>query len=399
MRRTFTYLIKFLKIAYLLPIFFFTLACKKDTNFDKKSLSNENFFISLEEAVSQAPYFNKHEVSFNKTTARTTPKEIVSKFTIEAQGQPAMYIVNYADNKGFVILAADKREMPILAYAEEGNFHLTKDMPAGLQEWIEVRKQLIVDIRNKNNNPTIKPPMPIPPDDNLPPQTLPDCDAPLEVYETVPLLQTTWDQTCGYNFLCPPADNAPCGKTLTGCVATAMAQIMRYHQHPQNYNWNMMPNKYKYPMKEEDMLEVAKLMRDVGNQVDMEYGADASSANVDKDVPKAFKAFGYNSAVKYLPYENTGNFQVVKNEINAKKPVLFSGGHKGNGWFPSYEGGHAWVCDGYKTVKFPCTVSYLFFRMNWGWNSSNDGWYAYNNFNPGNSSYNYKSGIVVDIKK
>jgi hypothetical protein len=73
---------------------------------------------------------------------------------------------------------------------------------------------------------------------------------------------------------------------------------------------------------------------------------------------------------------------------------------KNTGWwiFGQYSDGHAWVCDGYLSYTDPCWSSLLKYNMNWGWSELHNGWYSFNNFNLGSNTFNYKRGMVYNIK-
>lgn len=220
-----------------------------------------------------------------------------------------------------------------------------------------------------------------------PPVEDPDC-TPYTIIKG-PYLQTAWGQGCGYNSeLAVLNCNVPCGKAYTGCVATSMAQIMRYHQYPSNFSWNsMLNNEGNYP--------IALLMKDIGKNVGMDYKCDGSSANTESKVANAFKNnYGYSSA-NYADY----NYQTVKTELDLGRPVILRGGRNTGWWiFNQYSDGHAWVCDGYMSCTDPCWGSMLQLHMNWGWDGSYNGYFSFNNFNPANYTFNYKTGMVYNIK-
>lgn len=232
-------------------------------------------------------------------------------------------------------------------------------------------------------------------------------------YTTVgPLLSTLWGQWGAYNdnapFMverqfggitieipfdeCPPSED--CCQAPTGCVATAMAQIMNFHEFPNNYNWDNMPDLW-------GTSETARLMRDIGDAVNMDWGCNGSAADTKDEVASSLRNdFGYSSA-SYADF----NREIVKQQLIWNRPVILKGGRKSGWWiFVTYKDGHAWVCDGYKSI-FHCEIGtgYLYLHMNWGWGDTHygrslNGWYAYNNWNPGNHTFNYKKGMVYNIK-
>lgn len=123
-----------------------------------------------------------------------------------------------------------------------------------------------------------------------------------------------------------------------------------------------------------------------------------------KQVPHAFKNdFDYATAT-YLEYEETARYENVKTELRAGRPVIFKGGSRAGTWpIYWYENGHAWVGDGFRRIlswNEDCSIGwgYLYFHMNWGWGGAYNDWYGFNDFTPGSRSYNYKSGVVLNIK-
>lgn len=150
-----------------------------------------------------------------------------------------------------------------------------------------------------------------------------------------------------------------------------------------------MPNNTGVP-------ETARLLREIGRAVSMNYRCSGSGADTKDKAPNAFKNnFGYSSA-NFANY----NYQTVMNELDQGRPVILSGGSRESFWiFGYYSGGHAWVCDGYRQYTDPCWGSYVSLHMNWGWEDGlHNAYYALSNFNPGSSSYNYKPGMIYNIK-
>lgn len=104
-----------------------------------------------------------------------------------------------------------------------------------------------------------------------------------KTYSVAPLLSTVWHQGVGFNNHAPykNCSNLSNGRALAGCVAIAGAQVMNYLEYPSNYNFNLM-----YNFNGSD--ETSRLIRDIGNAVDMDYGCGSSGAKT-KDLAKAFK--------------------------------------------------------------------------------------------------------------
>ena len=229
-----------------------------------------------------------------------------------------------------------------------------------------------------------------------------------------PLLSTQWGQhksndgqPNAYNYHTPG-----CGifeHCFTGCVATAMAQIMRFWQEPEDipnrcfqYNWNNMPNKLKsnsnHYIQERDA--VAKLMRDCGNSVNMQYCGgltvcedQQSGSSVENNVPDALKTFGFNEAY-FASKDDYSEIQwemLIRSNLTNGRPLLYRGQPSQNSG-----PGHAFVCDGYRKKLF--SDKYLY-HFNWGWTGDSDGWFSLDNLNPEGSmsNFNYRQGAVVNI--
>lgn len=188
-----------------------------------------------------------------------------------------------------------------------------------------------------------------------------------------------WGQYKGYSDLTPDYDcSTSNGRTPTGCVAIAIAQVMRYYEHPSTYNWSSMKNS-------EGTMETSRLMKDAGNAVDTLWDCEYSAAK-NSNVPSALKTtFGYSSAS-----HQSFNSSKVESEIKAGFPVILNGGERKTSWifFHSYVNGHAWVCDGTKATRAPAQITAgrwgtiticvknQSFYMNWGWGSLCNGWYS-----------------------
>ncbi len=255
-----------------------------------------------------------------------------------------------------------------------------------------------------------------------------------------PLLSTLWDQGMPYNDQVEELECAglPNGRAWVGCVATAIAQVLKYHQYPSTkYNWGIMPNRlYPYQSGSTGATEVAKLMQYVGQHVKMEYECTGSGAYT-KDAISVFKNnFNYKSGGSYAELSDDDAEPLVKADIIAKRPVIMRGSHTyyttTSGWWlwkkttHHYKDGHTWVCDGYKKVRKKLTLrifgkpitlnlSNNYYHMNWGWSGTgqnsidNNGWFLFSNIeikDPNvidqksgkGRNYQYKRGYLTGIK-
>lgn len=385
----------------------FMLSCDDALKENEIKKGSENF-ISMDEAISFASVL-EHPIMVKDANGRTVGtqtsfKDVKSVFEVpDANGEPSFYIINY-EGDGFIIMSADDRANSIRAFSSDNAFSLNEtDYPLGLVNWLMETSDLISDVRLLNVEETeavaqswdvCGMQMMIQPIDDGG-----DCGdggggGCQDSQTTVgPLMATTWGQQRTYNDLVEN-ENCAAGTAPTGCVATAMAQIMYYHSFPNNYNWENMQ------LGGMGTMETARLMRDVGQAVDMNYTCTASGADME-DATSAFSNdFGYQNAT-YSDF----NHSTVKQQLGWNRPVMLSGYRtmvvNCFGFFCStkYENGHAWVCDGYRSTHFCNTGNtYLHLYMNWGWNGSLNGWFAYNRWNPGTRDYQYKKKMIYNIR-
>lgn len=301
------------------------------------------------------------------------------------------YIFNVANGDGFVIVSADDKAIPVLGYSDAADFNPTNIAPQ-TAKWLEGYKAEIRSIIQSNATQSAEVAtqwqelIQGKPLDNT-------IDASVS-----PLVQTKWDQSPYYNALCP-YDAGAAQRTVSGCVATAMAQVMKFWNYPTTgtgnhsynhssygtlsanfgattYNWGSMPNTVSSSNS-----AVATLMYHCGVSVDMNYDVAAnggsgayvisSQSPVTNCAEYAFETyFGYKTSlqgVERVNYSQTQWMNLIKGELNAGRPVLYAGFGSG--------GGHAFVCDGYDNNDF--------LHFNWGWSGAYDGYFSVNGLNPG----------------
>ena len=319
----------------------------------------------------------KVAISFYKlnNTLGVTAPLLLSQTTRSWENVPSFYVFRFVSG-GFVLIAADDASIPVLGYSFENDMPEATDNPA-TKEWLDnYAREIVYIINNKlDNSVTLKEWNSI---ESLQPL------APSR--DVAPLLNTTWDQGCYYNTLCPAAGGGQCGHVWTGCVATAMAQVMKYHNYPPQgigqhtytdptygqqtanfgnttYNWATMPNSVG-----SNNPAVATLMYHAGVSVDMSYGTSGSGA-FSENVPAALlNYFNYHPDIdiKYKDnYANVEDFKaLLRADLDNNLPMYYSGSNPTEG--------HAWVCDGYR-------LSDGKFHFNWGWSGSSNGYYALGN--------------------
>jgi len=391
-------LFRFQLILFAAIVFF---SCEKN---DFTSSYNQRDQVSLSDAKNIAETISLS----GKTNLKSAgaQKRINDVDIVWENKQPMYYIINFSDNSGFIILSADRRCMPILAFSETGSFN-KENAFGGLADWME-RSISYVEMMKADTSSLIPfnrqqwegldmRKAPDPETDLIDPEN-PSETGPI-ITEVGPLLSTEWGQGCGYNAQCPTVSSGgACGRAFAGCPTIAVAQIMRYKQHPSSYNWAAMSNT-------SSTNETARLIRNIGDAIGVHWGGDGTGLDPgeqEDNIPSALRnTFGYGSSVDYIDY--FGNHDRVVQELKWGCPVYMRGGKKEYwaGIIPYYGGGHAWVCDGFRNYRYP-THSYLYLSMNWGWNGRSNAFYAFNNFNPmlngERQDYNYKVGCIVGIR-
>jgi len=308
--------------------------------------------------------------------------EVASVHEEVVNGTPYYYIINMQP-EGFVIVAADERVNPIIAFSDQNSIN-PETIDSQFHNYMGKHKVAIkramdngaaTNNKIKNKWSTLKAA-------NI------DNAIALEDIDIVvgPLTTTVWGQEDYYNAGCPAAPAGKDGHCYTGCVATCMAQILKYYEAsdvgygavdyndagygPQsadfcnsNYDWDNMP----------DVLtdyndDVAQLMYHSAVSVEMDFHSTSSSLAYFSDMALAFDYFfGYDSDIQYLKKnEFSGNLadwhNLIKNELDNDRIVALRGAS------PSGNSTHAWVCDGYSEEDY--------FHMNWGWAGEANGWYA-----------------------
>ncbi|MCI5081909.1 MAG: thiol protease/hemagglutinin PrtT [Saprospiraceae bacterium] len=342
-----------------------------------------------------------HGLSAKSNTSLTHAQTITTHVN---QNEVNLYFVFTAqEENGYVIVSADERVQPVLAYSLTAPFiQESENQPEAYRKWMRYYQYSIQE--------AIRQEIPASAEIEQAWEMYLTGDLPKDGEKVDPLTSTTWDQPFPYNALCPQDPNTG-QRAVVGCVATAMAQIMRYHAHPAqgtgfhsynhptfgtvsanfggtSYNWGAMPNAISNYNE-----QVARLSFHCGVSIEMGYGVDVSGVSSLSPVSDALKQyFSYSSTTQFVDRENYSDaawLQLMKTELDNSRPIEYGGIGQG--------GGHAWVCDGYDNSNF--------FHMNWGWGGYQDGYFTLNALNPstggtgaGDSGFNYYQQAVIGIQ-
>ena len=291
-------------------------------------------------------------------TSKKDAQNIKTRAAATATQQP-YYIFNDEAGKGFVVIAGDDKMGKVLAYSKEASINMENLNPEA-RYLFDTYRQVYEEL-SKNKTLTTR------------------AGAATKAADAVqPLLKSKWGQDYPYSKQT---------RYMTGCVATAVAQVMYYHKWPaqgkgqesytvkfdntvrsadftkSHYDWDNMLldyNRRNITTKQEDA--VALLMNDVGIATNMQY-TDRASGTQSYMAERALRNyFDYDAAMVTRSYEGVDNFiEIVKEELRNGFPLYISGDSKTGG-------GHAWVCDGFDEEDR--------FHMNFGWNGQANGYYS-----------------------
>ena len=314
-------------------------------------------------------FLNNH--FFNGT--RGAELSVIRAHTGIADGDDAAFYVFNSDG-GFVMVSGDDTTPPILGFAE-GSTYDAKTAPETLQFLLGQWQKVHASQQNATRA------------ESVPTHTNVDV-----------LIKTQWDQTAPYNLQCPTDDETK-EHYPTGCVATAMAQVMYYHRWPDSYDWSKMKLTYNRDDTGASADAVAKLMKECGDALFMQYATDGSSAYYIMPSEALRYDFGYAESTDYAMRENYTAKQwdaLIYEEISHKRPVITGG----NSASPdSGESGHEFIIDGYQVKN-----GQGYYHVNWGWGGYSDNYFLLALLNPGgqgtggnagSSGYNY--GVVAVI--
>ena len=356
------------------------------------SISLEARTVQEASAVASAFIQARHESTPAKrmqkaaaATIVTAPVELVfTQYQID-NTTPAVFVFNSTE-EGFVLVSAEDNARAVLGYSDEGTFDIN-NIPENMQFWLQMYADELnkakgerLEVKGKVNRREAKGER---------------REATSEEYPTIsPILgQTIWGQGKPFNNKCPQINGE---RTVTGCVATALSQIMYVHKYPTKgtgsysytteskklsvsanfgsttYDWaNMIPN-YNGSYTSTQANAVATLVYHVGVAANMDYTPDGSGAVSSIALAAITEYFGYDKAINVLPKDfmkEENILQSIASDLQVGRPVYISGSTVNNE-------GHAFVCDGMKSDGY--------LHINWGWNGSANGYFTLSALDPEN---------------
>ena len=353
--------------------------------------------VSSEAAMEIALNFNRPGTGAMKATSRNA-ETVTLSYTAQTGRNNDFYVFNYPDNGGFVIVSADTRTInPVLAYSDHGSFD-SGNIPSNAAEVLSSYQRQIGFLRE--DNPAVRVPNKV--------------SDPEPTIVVEPLIKTQWNQGSPYNDLCP-IDIKYGTPSVTGCVATALAQVMNYWKWPEKghgfhynysdttlfvnfdesvYDWENTLDQYYTDSDSAKVANIRKIMFDCGVAANMKYSFNGSSA-YDTEISQSLMTyFNYAPTTRLILYNDIYNdydnpdsvwISILKKELDASRPVIMSGQDYFNG------GGHAFICDGYDNRNF--------FHFNFGWGGYLDAYFLPSAINLSDgSSYNMDQSVTIGIE-
>jgi len=400
-----------LLLAVLISIFIInTLQADPVDSLSAKTIAVNFYTRFVNNKTKSGAHFNlTHTETFN-----------IPNHTKGNEGTPLYYVFNKTTGNGFVIVSADNDMKPVLGYSDENTYSDTNQPPA-LSAWMKEYKGQMIQVKQnsvKGDAETKQQWM-------LLAKGEPASKGTTTAFH---LLTTTWNQgntsrNGYYNNLCPYDHTLPDNINIsvhcpTGCVATAMAQIMKYWNYPikgsgstyystnnygqlsanfytTSYDWPNMSNTYGLSNTTAQIMAVSTLMYHCGVSTHTDFEPDASSAEVFtySDAPysaqNAYKTyFGYDAKLQAM--YKTSNVTdaswktTLKNELDNGRPFQYTDYDENND-------GHSWVCDGYDESDY--------FHMNWGWGGACNGFYDLSALNTDNGNFSAtKQSALIGIQ-
>jgi len=351
-------------------------------------------FITEEQAISVAKkiYFERVQ---SRRLVEAVNLKIINSFTIEENKDIFYYVFNFSTG-GFMAISSHSANPPVLCYTFYGKYE-PFHQPDNFQAWMEqYKRQIAFSIETKAQPSAetaalwryyLETPL--------------TAIHPFSGREVLPLTTSTWDQGKYYNEMCPADPSGPSGHCYTGCVATAMGQVMNYFRWPDtgtgsysyecppygtlsadfgsaNYQWDLMETSLGHSNP-----EVAELLYHLGVSVDMVYGPDGSGMYNHKAAYSLKTFFKYSPETQYVFRDSTSMDwdSLLIAHLDQEIPMYYAG------WSVPDTNGHAFVCDGYQGNDY--------FHFNWGWNGSYDGYFYTDDLTPGGSLFNLAQELII----
>ncbi len=338
--------------------------------------------VTIQEAATVARvFFSSHNKTF---------KSCVKTIT---DGQDTLLYIFNAENS-FVVVGADKRVPPVLAFSDHQLYN-DEDVIAPVTMWLNIYQRQIAQLKKENICQPVNPLW-----NNLHRSI---CFRDAETVE--PLMKSHWGQGTFYNYYCPRDMAGENNRVVTGCVATAMAQLIYYYRFPETGIGSYSYTDEHYGLQSADygtttfdyeaMCDnpssinpaICILMHHCGVGVDMVYGPDGSGMYNHSAARVLRTFFKYSPETEYLFRDSSDvNWDsVIVAHLNHRMPMYYAG------WSEPNINGHGFICDGYKLMD-----SCYYFHFNFGWDGDYDGYFYTDHLNLMGTHFNGAQELIVN---
>lgn len=328
------------------------------------------FFIAIQATAGPVDYETAKDIAEKYINSKNGVKKSIKHKSFNPKrangtttAEPAYYIFDIEDNEGFVVVSGDDRLKPILAHTDNGSFESDSLNPA-VRWWLNAMEESVAELRKSSSEKAY--------------------NATSYTTGVEPLITTKWDQYYPYNALCP-YDTEHSDLSLTGCTATALAQVLNYYEFPDKgtgnisytteahgmnieenledytFDWENMLDSYNAGSTAEQDKSVAELMYACGVAINSDYCYYTTWSSTSSCAQALTYNFGYKG-VDHLTRDLFTHKEwndIIINELDNARPVLYRG--------ENANGGHIFVCDGYNAEGL--------FHINWGWGGYLDGYF------------------------
>ncbi len=361
-----------------------------------------SFFAIITCSIKASPV--KVETAKSVAEVFCAKRGITGELSLSEVKREGCYIFNSSDN-GFVIVAANDNITPILGYSKKGSINENSKKAVAFTSWLNSIDEGVDSLLSKIDEAKI---------DKSKWELLKSGNFPVTTRNSQsvgPLLSTKWAQYEPFNLLCPE-------NSLAGCVAVAMAQVMKYYNHPQKgigsseeyvtktnnyiipsvsldteYDWDNMLDDYSGDFSQVQVDAVSKLLYHCGITTFMDYDSEGSGTVVRNAAKALYGHFDYDKSIRYCERKHFTDEQwhsLLKEQLNMGYPIIYSGRNE------SATDGHSFICDGYD--------EYGFYHFNFGWGGYCDGYYMPDYILPIEESvneivsdYSYAQNALINI--
>ncbi|MBO4645276.1 MAG: C10 family peptidase [Bacteroidales bacterium] len=348
-------------ISLWIPLFSVWSLCAQSVSVEEASAIADAFFTSQGKSLSRCAYVKK-----------------------EAQ-DTLFYVFNATD--GYVVVAGDRRAPSVLAFSEEAPLDMAQISPAA-QMWLDHYASQIAEFKQRGERAVWQQKAPVSRDGIV----------------VAPLVASRWGQGKNYNYECPRDLNGPGGRVVTGCVATAMAQLIYYFRFPEtgigsyaytDSTYGVQSADYEHTTYHyEEMCDrptvvnpaIARLMHHCGVGVDMVYGPNGSGMYNHSAAHVLKTYFKFSPETQYVFRDSTQLDwdSLIVTHLEQEIPLYYAG------WSVPNINGHGFICDGYQWRD-----SSYYYHFNFGWDGSSDGYFYTDALNAGGGHFNLAQELII----